>query len=75
MEEQQVVSTQQESMITVIIRIPLKPERVEETQGDAGAAAFVELVVNTSQPVTIDLAESKVAITLHGHPATAAPAA
>jgi hypothetical protein len=56
------------------LRTRLKAERVQEELAAAGGAeaqlAFVlELAIHQPQPVTVELFESKVAITLHGNPA------
>lgn len=65
-------------LVNVVIRIWLKPERIQASAGlaagDAEGSFALELAVNLAQPVTIELAEPKVAITLHGS-AAAAPAA
>ena len=54
-------------------RTQLKSERVQDGLAAAGEAeapiASIELAVYQPQTVTIELFESKVAITLHGNPA------
>lgn len=72
METMQMVATQ--------IRIELKAERIQEPSlavGDTAASfGFVlDLAVPQQYPVTIELAEPKVTITLYGNSAEAAPAA
>jgi hypothetical protein len=83
MDKTQMVSTQQEvstqpveaQLTNVVIRIELKPERIQEPAvagaGESKDAFSLELAVNLSQPVTIELAEPKVTITLHGSPVVA----
>jgi hypothetical protein len=64
-----------EALTRVWIRIDLKPERVEEpgaAQAEAGTAFALELAVDQVQPVTLELTQPKVTITLHGLPAVAA---
>ena len=60
------------------LRTQLKAERVQEElataggEGEATTLAFVlELALQQPQPVTVELFESKVAITFHGNAAVA----
>jgi hypothetical protein len=76
--ESAVLQLIQEPVTYVWIRIELKPERVEEpgvAQAEETGAWGLELVIRDPQPVTFELAEPKVTITLHGNPAKAAGAA
>lgn len=66
----------QEPLSHVAIRIELKSERVQETLTATGEPTgnfgfVLELAVPQQQPVTIELAEPKVTITLYAHLAEA----
>lgn len=54
---------QDPAMAGPVLRIQLKSERV---QAPAAGAFVCELAVSEPQPVTIELAEPLIAITLHG---------
>lgn len=58
----------------------LKPERVQEPgladgEEETRVAFLFGLTVHQPQPVTIEISEPKITITLHGNPAAAAQAA
>ena len=53
--------------ITVIIRVRLKPERIQDSlAGGEGASMELELALTQSQPVTLAFGAMQVTITLHG---------
>ncbi|MFL6193721.1 MAG: hypothetical protein ACJ75H_06085 [Thermoanaerobaculia bacterium] len=53
--------------VTVMIRVELKPERIQEPLAAAeGGSMVFELALLQSQPVTIAFGAMQVTITLHG---------
>ena len=71
-EAQQTVAVETDSLtasepITVLIRVELKPERIQEPlAASEGSSMVFELALSQSQPVTIAFGSLQVTIPLHG---------